>query len=252
MEMTDVLVPGRSGWLERLTWCLPLVFLIGAPSILITRAIFLRHYPSHFVNDSPTISETSSHPPSSLFFEWTMALVTICIIVSWSLNIIRNRRRLSELARSGVPVLGPTILYVLASLLGICAGLFLLLVAIFNLTDGHDVHMDGSWGFYISQALSITMDILFVLWLRRLVEAPPSDGLLSRTLVAAGIFFGSWFFLYMYESKGNAAPDIKYTVQLVYVGTEYVVAMLFLIYPMTAFAEMRRHFREFAAADRRR
>jgi hypothetical protein len=249
IDMPDV---ATAGWLERLSWALPLVFVLGAPSILITRFIFLRYYPDHFVGDSPTISETASHPPSSVFFEWTMALVTACIVVSWTLNILRNRRRLSELALGGVKVLGPSIAYGLASGLGICAGISLLLVAVYNLNNGHDVHMAGSWAFYITQATSITFDILFVLWLRRLAGAPPAgDGLLARVLVAAAIFLGSWFFLYMYESKDYATPEHKYAIQLVYVGAEYFVAMLFLAYPMTAYAEMRRHFREFAAADRR-
>ena len=107
--------------LERLSWCLPLVFFIGAPSVLITRFIFLHYYPDHFVNDSPTISETRPHPPGLSLFEWTMALVTVCIVISWSLNMLRNRRRLSQIA-SGTPVLGPAILHTLAGLTGICAG----------------------------------------------------------------------------------------------------------------------------------
>lgn len=242
----------EAGWLERLCLALPLVFAIGAPSILITRFIFLRYYPDHFVGDSPTISETASHPPSSHFFEWTMALVTICIVVSWSLNILRNRRRLAELSGSGVSVWGPSLLYCLASVLGMAAGFSLLTIAVYNLNDGHDVHMYGSWAFYITQATAITFDILFVLWLRRVAGAPPAgDGLAGRVIVAIAIFLGSWFFLYMYESKDYATPAHKYAIQLVYVGAEYFVAMLFLAYPMTAYAEMRRHFREFAAADRR-
>jgi hypothetical protein len=238
--------------LERLCLALPLVFLLGAPSVLITRFIFLHYYPDHFVGDSPTISETASHPPSSVFFEWSMALVTACIIVSWSLNILRNQRRLADLSRSGVGVLGPTFAYGLASLLGMAAGLSLLTVAVYNLNDGHDIHMYGSWMFYIAQATAITFDILFVLWMRRLAGASPrGDGLMARALVALAIFFGSWFFLYMYETKDLASPQHRYAIQLVYVGAEYFVAMLFLAYPMTAYAEMRRHFREFAAADRR-
>ncbi len=250
MEMPEGLRPARASWGERLAWCLPLVFVIGVPSVLITRLIFLEYFPSHFVNDSPTISETASRWPSDIFFEWTMALVTLCILVSWSLNIVRNRRRLSDFSRAGLSVAGPATLFALSTILGISAALFLMLVAIFNLHDGHDVHMYGSWAFYITQALSITLDILFVLWLRRIVGAPAArDGLWSRVLVAAGIFLGSWFFLYMYETKGLAAPENRYAIQLIYVGSEYFVAAMFLAYPMTAFAEMRRHFREFASAD---
>jgi hypothetical membrane protein len=251
IETLDSEPPVPLSLLERLSWCLPLVFLIGAPSVLITRLIFLHYYPGYFVNDSPTISETASHPPAYHFFEWTMALVTVCIVISWSLNMLRNQRRLSEIA-GGTPILGPAILHTMAGLTGITAGLFLLLIAVFNLHDGHDVHMFGSWGFYITQAASITFDILFVLWVRRLAGiSEDGDGLAGRLAVAAAAFVGSWFFLYMYETKDAAAPDHRYAVQLVYVGAEYTLAMLFFFYPVTVHGDLRRHFREFAAADRR-
>jgi hypothetical protein len=250
MEMPEG--AARASWGERLAWCLPLVFIIGMPSVLITRLIFLEYFPDHFVGDSPTISETASRWPSDVFFEWTMALVTICILVSWSLNVVRNRRRLAGFSRSGLNVAGPATLFALSTVLGISAGISLMLVSVYNLHDGHDMHMYGSWVFYITQTLSITLDILFVLWLRRIVKAPSGrDGLLSRVLVAVGIFLGSWFFLYMYETKGLAAPENRYAIQLIYVSSEYFVAAMFLAYPMTAFAEMRRHFREFASADGR-
>jgi hypothetical protein len=237
--------------LERLSWCVPLVFLIGAPSVLITRFIFLRYYPSHFVNDSPTISETASYPPSSQFFEWTMALVTICVVVFWSLNMMRNQRRLYEIAHRPPP-LGPAILHTMSGLLGISAGLFLLLVAVCSLHSYHDIHMFGSWAFYITQATSITLDILFVLWVRALPGiSSDGDGLAGRTALATAIFLCSWFFLYMYETKGAAVPEHKYAVQLIYVGAENALAMLFFLYPLTVYRDLRRHFRESAVADQR-
>ena len=239
-------------WFERLSICLHLVFLIGAPSVLITRAIFYAYHPENFVDSSPTISETASHPPASDFFLGTMILVTACIAVSWSLNITRNRYRLGLLAAQGMKVAGPMLLAGIASVLGIAAGFWLATVSVYTLNNGHDVHMMGSWAFYICQALSITLDILFVLWMRRLAPSPFSDDRLwQRIAVAAGIFLGSWFFLYMYLSKDFAAPENRYAIQLVYVGAEYLVALLFLIYPMTAYAEMRRHFREFAGDERK-
>ena len=69
--------------------------------------------------------------------------------------------------------------------------------------------------FYITQAVSITFDILFVLWVRRLAGiSAEGDGLAGRLAVATAAFIGSWFFLYMYETKGGAAPEHRYAVQL--------------------------------------
>ena len=239
------------GWLARLSLCLPLVFLIGVPTILITRVIFLNYHPERFVTSSPSISETASLPPASLFFVALMLVVVACIFVSWPLNAFCNQTRLRLLAGRGVAVTGPTILHWTACLVGLFAGASLAVVAIYNLEDDHDIHLMGSWAFYISQAVSITLDILFVLWVRRLAGNPEQgDGLRRRILVAIGIFLGSWFFLYMYLSKDYAAPENRYAIQLVYVAAEYFVATFFLAYPMTAYPEMRRHFREFSATAR--
>jgi hypothetical protein len=239
------------GWLARLSICLPLVFLIGVPTILITRGIFLYYHPENFVGSSPTISETASLPPASLFFLTAMMLVVACIFVSWPLNAFRNQARLNILAAQGVPVVGPTILQWTACILGLLAGFCLGVIAIYNLEDAHDIHLMGSWVFYLSQAISITLDILFVLWVRRLTASPGrGDGLMSRVAVAVAIFLGSWFFLYMYLSKDYAAPEHRYAIQLIYVGAEYFVATFFLAYPMTAYAEMRRHFRELTGTGR--
>jgi hypothetical protein len=92
-----------------------------------------------------------------------------------------------------------------------------------------------------------------VLWVRRLAGiSPDGDGLAGRVAVAIAAFIGSWFFLYMYETKGGAAPEHKYAIQLTYVGAEYALAMLFFFYPVTVYRELRRHFRDFAAADSRK
>ncbi len=235
-------------WLNRLSICLPLVFLIGAPTVIITRILYFHYYPSEFVNGSPTISGTASQPPADHFFEIFMMPVVICIFIAWTLNLLRNTRRLAHTKRSGQNTLGPAILNWLSCISGICAGVFLGLVSIYNLRQGHDVHMFGSWVFYISQSLSIVFDILFVLWMRQISvdSGMEQSDFWARVAVAAGVFVGSFFFLYMYETKNYAAPQIRYTIQLIYIGAEYFVCLLFLLYPAIAYREMRRHFAQLA------
>jgi hypothetical protein len=229
-----------------LAWCLPLVLAIGAPAILVTRLMFLHYYPDHFVNDSPTISETASLPPSGTFFAVLMSAVVMCILVSWTLNALRNVWLIEGSDHPPAVRTGMSALSLAASLIGIIAGLFLLSLSIFGLRNGHDIHMASSWGFYIAQVLSITCDILFVLWLRR-PAAAGAGALRGRATIAFSILIGSLVFLYFYESKDSFGPAIRYTVQLVYVTTENVVCLLCLAYPATAFAEMRRDLRMLAA-----
>ncbi len=236
-------------WLNRLSICLPLVFLIGAPAVIITRIVYFHYYPSEFVNTSPTISGTASQPPADYLFEICMMPVVACIFIAWTLNLLRNTRRLAHTKRSGISILGPTILNWLSCTAGICAGVFLGLVAIYNLRQGHDVHMFGSWAFYISQSFSIVFDILFVLWMRKLTvdSGMEKSDFWARVAVASGVFVGSFFFLYMYETKDYAPPQTQYTIQLIYIASEYVVCLLFLLYPAIAYREMRRHFAQLAA-----
>ncbi len=236
-------------WLNRLSICLPLVFLIGAPTVIITRIVYFHYYPSEFVNTSPTISGTASQAPADHLFEIFMMPVVACIFIAWTLNLLRNTRRLAHTKRNGDSVLGPTILNWLSCAAGICAGTFLGLVSIYNLRQGHDVHMFGSWAFYISQSLSIVFDILFVLWMRKITvdSGMEASDFWARVAVAAGVFIGSFFFLYMYETKNYAPPQTRYTIQLIYIASEYFVCMLFLLYPAIAYREMRRHFVQLAA-----
>lgn len=236
----------RPAWHDRLSLSFPLVFLVGAPCLFITRDVFWHYYPSHFVNDSPSISETASRWPSSQIFEWPMLFVTLCIFVSWSLNLLRNGRRLRD-ANIRAPL--QEALNWGACITGMFAGLCLATIAIYNLHDGHDVHMAGSWAFYISQVLAITLDIIFVMRKPRLLGLPAHQGLATRVAVAAGVLIGSLFFLYMYLSKGSVAPDHKLLVQQIYVASEYTVCLLCLFYPSIVYGEMRRDYREFAIAD---
>lgn len=238
-------------WLLRLSYCLPLVFLIGAPTILITRMVFFNYYPSHFYHDSPTISETSSLPPANLIFEVFMLLVTVCIFVSWTLVLMCNSVHLSRSMTRGASVRGPVILSWSTCATGIAAGAFLGLISIYNLNDAHDIHMFGSWAFYLCQAFSIIFDILFVMSVRGIA---PADGsakikLQARATVASIVALLSLFFLVMYETKGYATPQDKYATQLVYVSAEYAVCMFFLAYPTTVFFEMRGHLRQIFATQ---
>lgn len=236
-------------WHYYLTYALPLVFLIGVPSIFITRQIYYAHYPAQFVLDSPSISGTASDAPSSIFFEWTMYAVTLCIFISWSLNLFMNSARMARLSAEDRHVLLPA-LSGFACFSGIVAGVFLATLGLFTLNNGYEVHMYSSWIFYISQVLAILLDTILVFWLARLCaehQGPTErNGRRARLVLGLMILSASLFFLFMYEVRAYLPKEDKYPAQLVFVASEYLVAVLCFSYPLTIFAEMRRHYREIA------
>ena len=238
-----------SFWFYYLTFSLPLVFVIGVPSIFITRSIHYAHYPQHFVMDSPTISGSASDPPASHFFEYTMFAVTFCIFISWALNLMMNSDRLSRLPREQRP-LALVLIGRFAALSGVVAGVCLCLIGMYTLNNGHDVHMYSSWAFYISQVLAILLDTIFMFWLVRLSpeHMTPVEhfGRRCRVVLGLSILVSSLVFLFMYEVRDFLAPADVYPAQLFFVFSEYTVAILCFAYPLAGFAEMRRHYREIA------
>lgn len=238
-----------SSWLFYLTYSLPLVFLIGVPSIFITRSIHYAHFPDDFVMDSPTISGSASDPPASDFFEYAMFVVTFFIFVSWALNLMMSSDRLSRLSKDERPV-GLVVVGRFAAFAGIMAGFFLCLIGVYTLNNGHDVHMMSSWAFYISQVLAILMDTIFVFWLARIStehQTPVEHfGRRCRVVLGLSILVCSLVFLFMYEVRDFLSDADRYHAQLFFVFSEYTVAILCFAYPLTGFAEMRRHYREVA------
>jgi hypothetical protein len=248
-EAANVSPALRHLWFYYLSFALPLVFLIGVPSIFITRSIFYAYYPDQFFNDSPTISGTASHSPSGDFFLWAMLMDTLCIFISWTLISFMNGDRLSRLAHPERPSL-LVFMGRFAVFAGMAAGFFLSLLGLYTLNNGHDVHMFSSWAFYISQVLAIILDTFFVFWLARLCgeHMGPIEHFGRRCRVALGsvIFVLSLCFLYLYEVRDFLPKAELYPVQLLFVASEYALAICCFAYPLTVFAEVRRHYREIA------
>jgi len=238
-----------SGWFYYLSFSLPLVFLIGVPTIFITRSIHYAHFPDDFVMDSPTISGSAAAPPASHFFEYAMFAVTFCIFMSWALNLMMNSDRLARLPREERP---RTLTFVgrFAAFCGVAAGFFLCLLGMYTLNNGHEVHMWSSWAFYITQVLAILLDTIFVFWLARICSEHHTSvehfGRRCRVVLGVSILICSLIFLFMYQVRDFLSEADRYPAQLFFVFSEYVVAILCFAYPLAGFAEMRRHYREIA------
>jgi hypothetical protein len=231
--------------LYRLAWCLPLVFVIGAASLFITRYIYWLYHPEQWVGDAPSISGTASAPPASVFFMVAMLADAVCIVVCWTLTLTMYRQRLRLVPRSR----GRARLALwsgAACLMGMLAGLSLAALGSVDLSDGHDFHMLASYVFFISQVLAFLLEGSAAVALRRV--CPGLDGPVERRAPRAKLSAGittlvcALFFFFMYLVRDHLAPAVLYPAQQVYVASEYVVALLCFAYPLTSFREIRHHF----------
>jgi len=233
---------------RHLTVCLPLVFLIGTPTLLITRYVYWLHYPQEFVGTSPTISGTASVAPTSDIFQWAILAAVVCIIVTWSLELGMVRHRL----RTHLPE-GPTradlwTTNTLACWFGIAAGIFLGALAVVDLGSGNSQHMLYSVLFFVTQVLAFVLDSLGGVKLRRLCPGltHPSERLaIVGKIGLAGISLtGGLFFLFIFAAKDIGLFADRYAVQQVYVLAEYGLCILLFAYPLPCYLEIRRHYRQ--------
>jgi hypothetical protein len=241
--------PRRTSWAELCHWLTPsltLVFLIGAPSLFVTRYIYKIHYPEQFVGTWPSISGTASSSPSSDFFKWAMAVVAVCIVISWPLNLLmqlQQQRRYGTRGRRRWPLL---VAQSSAVACGLAAAAFLVVLSFVNLNQGHDIHMLFSILFYVAQVLAIIIETSAYVYLLRanpgIAAVVGFRAARAKTVLASTIGVISLAFLYLFLVRDSLSPEVLYPVQIVYVIVEYCVAILCFSYPLTGFADVRRHF----------
>lgn len=235
----------------RLTPSLPLVFLIGVPTLLITRRVFEAHSPNAFVGTLPSISETASAGLAAVIFKWAILAATVCIVTCWSLVLRMNRHRLAHLALPGQDLRLTGALNLAASLIGMAAGLFLGLLATVNLRSGHDLHILFSVLFFVTQVGAFLLDTWCSIRLRRqcrALDGPPERiAMIGKLAVAGTTLTTALFFLYMYNAKDVGAFGDRYLAQQIYVASEYLLAILSFAYPLPTYFEVRRHHRIEAA-----
>jgi hypothetical protein len=229
------------------------VFLIGAPTLLVTRLVFQHHYPQEFVGTLPSISGTAALAPASSVFMWAILATVLCILVAWSLELAMVRHRLATLAPPD-PRLGQARrLNVFACVTGMLAGVFLGLLAVVNLQTGNRQHMIFSVLFFVCQSMAFLFDAWCAVLQRRLctgLDGPAERLSIIAKLTVAGItVVSALFFLFMFIAKDKNVFADRYTAQLIYVGAEYLLATLMFAYPAPAYFEVRRHYRERAAAS---
>ena len=232
--------------LYSLCLCAPMIFVIGTFTVIATGVLYRIYHPEQWVGTLPSISGSSSEPPTSIFFMWLMMPTAFCIVAAWTVKLVMDWQRVGALPASRQRV-------VLAALnvatwsAGALAGLALAALAIVSLGKGHDFHMASSYVFYIAQLVSFILDGVAVVGLRR--AGIGADGPFGRStargklLVGGTCLVAGLFFCFMYNVRAFVPAASLYTAQEIYVASEYLVALACFAYPLTSYREARAYFR---------
>ena len=235
-------------WMARLTWCFPGVFILGAGTLALTFVLYvLYNPPTRLAESIPTISETASMPPGSWVFHGASTILAGLILICWPLNFLMNRHRFQALAIPGKTIWPLEAMNFIACALGMAAGIFLGLLGVYRLHDGdanHEMHLWLSIFFYSSQVSAFLFDGVCAIWQRSVLSGldGPNERLAyrSRRVIAGTTVVLALWFLYMYLDR--AGPWDLYIGQLVYVLTEYTLALFCFAYPFAPFPEVRHHY----------
>jgi hypothetical protein len=229
-----------------LALALPLVFVIGAPVILLTRLIlYLTQSNLDYV--IPSISRTAVYAPGSHIFAVGMTAVAICIAVSWWVCRRVGKERILCLApeRFQYGLIG---LNAAASYLGITAGLMLVLLVAISVEDDSHLHVVLGFLFFSFQVAAFAADTICYAFLRRcsdLNEARKlSLSVMTRLRLSLAVMAASCLFWYMYISKSSGLFGSEFLAQGMYILSEHIVVFLSMSYPAAIFPCVLRHFRD--------
>lgn len=231
----------------RLSLASLLVFLIGVPTIFLTRIVFHATRPEYFATTIPTISKSSAFAPASDVFLVGMLVVAACIVTSWWLVFKLSRERAQDLSVAFARHRLHRALAVSAAVLGTLAGICLALLAIITLETSDPFHILLSYAFFISQLSAFLVDTGAALLLNGALAAKLGGGAkhslggkpaVSLFLVLLGVFF-----LFMFLTRDKDIYPNEMLAQGIYVISEYVLATLCFGYAALYFPELRSHFR---------
>lgn len=229
----------------RLSLASLLVFLVGVPTIFLTRFVFHETRPEYFARSIPTISKSSAFAPASHVFLAGMLVVATCIVISWWLVYRLSRERARALS-AGLPQQRlHDGLALTAATLGSLAGICLALLAIVTLETHDPLHIVLSYVFFITQLSAFVADTVGALLLNRALRRRNDDEryhLGGKPLVCLAAVLLGLLYLFLFLSRDNVLYLDGMTAQGLYVINEYVLATFCFAYAALYFPELRRHF----------
>ncbi len=211
---------------------------IELPLVLWARHSFLALHPD-YMDDPPTISRAINDPLVGTPFARLILVITALIaavvpVLAWAY--------LAAIARSEAGRARRHTMYALLAAMLVCqvaASFGMVLTTQYTFATDGDLHMEGSYVFFVFQALAILVGASLCRMLlheKRRLAIPDADWHFHPAMHRFRFFFGlviaSLAILYgvLFVLKDHALPISAYAVQVVYTQTEVVVIGCFVLF----------------------
>lgn len=228
------------------------IALVPASAIVMmvwARQAFYQRHPDYVQHSAPTISRAISDPAIGAPFALTILAVTTVILVALVFITRAFQATIAHVWRDD-----PVRLRRNQALLPLVIGLQvvgsggMVLCTQYTFSNGHDLHMLGSYLFFVAQVLAIGLNGLMC---ARLVSDDDGAGDwphlgLSRRATAFRIGFAkvvvavTFLYFVLFGIKGVDLPVPEYTVYYVYTVQEIVAISAFILYLMTYSLDVHR------------
>lgn len=215
-----------------------LVPIIEIPLVLWARASFIFLHPDYY-DDPPTISRSINDPLVGGPFADLILVITALILAILPVILLAYFLAISQLALSrGRRAMLFGLLF-LVLVLQIAASVGMVLTTQFTFAIDHDLHMLGSYIFFICQALCI---VIAATLCQMLLFQKGQHGIADDAwqFVPAMHRFRFWFGLLvvalvvlygiLFVLKDHVQPDIHYVVQVAYTQCEVIVIACYVIF----------------------
>jgi len=204
------------------------------------RFVFIGRHPDYVAEQPPTISRAISDPLVGEPFAFWITVCAVLLILGVSGLVVVYLRIARDLPRGTARVRRAFRVCAVAVLLGqVSASVGMYMLSNFRFPDHHEMHMQGSYIFFVSEALVILIGTVFcVLLLRNWTDLASleTDGLMRRGTIRFRRFFGfavvgmGVLYLVLFKVKNIDLHSANTLIYATYVTVEPMLISAFLFF----------------------
>ena len=225
-----------------------LIFIIGAPTIFLTKLVFYLLNPDFLTHRVPTISKAAAYAPGYYIFLAGTLPVCVCIITTVFLVYKLYIYRIDRLSLPHTKERNLKIIIITGCVCCILASLSLGLLSIISLKINNPVHVGLSIAFFAFQSFAYIFDTISAIRIKKLAFIQHIDidnlSLNGKPQICIILSVIAVFYLFMFLTKDSSLYSDEYLVHQVYTITEYIWANLAFLYPALYYPEIKNHIKK--------
>jgi len=227
---------------------LPLfVTISGILVIVTTRFIAYSYNPEAFSRSLTTISNTAAYDYAAQFFAPSMSVIAFFVMLVWYMGYIATKERITTIKSAQIK----TRFYFVNKLVlffGLSSCVFLILLACVSLKDNNAFHIYFSYGFFITQLISFSLDTTLLLNIRKyLIQKDFKHNLTMdmRPWICVAYIINALIFYFLYLYKGSPLLSSFSFTKFIYIISEYTFVFIGLCYSTAYRSEIKYYINNF-------